>query len=69
MRAIIGGILLGLTAVHPALAVVLWHAALWAAGSTGSLTGWALHQPAAVVALAAAAGWRRLARGARRRAA
>ena len=69
MRAIIGGILLGLTAVHPALAIVLWHLTLWAAATTGTVTGWALHQPAAVIALAVATGLRRLSRTGRRRAA
>jgi hypothetical protein len=67
VRATIGGILLGLTAVHPALALVAWHAALWLAASAGTVTGWALHQPAAVVALAAVAGWRHAKRSMRRR--
>jgi hypothetical protein len=58
VRAALSGLLLGLTVMYPALAAVLWHALLACAGWCGTGTGWALHQPAGVVALAAAAGGR-----------
>lgn len=58
MRAILGGILFGLTAAYPALAALLWHATTWAAAIAGDTAAWTLHQPASVVALAVGVGWR-----------
>jgi len=58
VRAILGGILFGLTAAYPTLAALLWHATSWAASPAVAAAAWSLHQPAAVVALAVAVGWR-----------
>lgn len=69
MRAILGGVLLGLTVAYPALAALAWHVALLLTGTTGTVAGWALHQPLAVAALAGYGAWRYTARTVRRRSA
>lgn len=62
MRAAIAGLLLGLTAAYPVLAALLWHTVLNAAAAISSGAGWALGQPAAVVALLGAMAMRRITR-------
>jgi hypothetical protein len=67
VRAALAGILTGLTAAYPTLALLLWHATAWTLTTTAAGAGWVVQQPAGAAAVTVLLGWRYLTRRGRRR--